>query len=262
MTTPSRRPKKRTKPTATVKVRILPLETGVTPEAAKAGASKQLDPFADQYGLHGLIEPPYPYSYVQRRYDDSDVLQSAVDAMVVNTRSFGVQFVPDVAPFEHMKIRILNGGHATIAYPAALLDIHFVHEAMENALVRGFLEELPFRRWVLRLTKARAAVLSPDLLLASAKAGIAEGFLSGVTTYADTCESGVVLQALVENSIKHGLEPQREGGRIDVVVQRLPQDGGECLRVQVRDTGKGLSDAPVQAGGGVGLTNLRERLAA
>jgi mannitol 2-dehydrogenase len=41
-----------------------------------------------------------------------------------------------------MKIRILNGGHATIAYPAALMDIHFVHEAMENALVRGFLEKV------------------------------------------------------------------------------------------------------------------------
>jgi len=54
----------------------------------------------------------------------------------------GVQFVPDVAPFEHMKIRILNGGHATIAYPAALMDIHFVHEAMENNLVRGFLEKV------------------------------------------------------------------------------------------------------------------------
>ena len=54
----------------------------------------------------------------------------------------GVQFVADVAPFEHMKIRILNGGHATIAYPAALMDIHFVHEAMENALVRGFLEKV------------------------------------------------------------------------------------------------------------------------
>jgi mannitol 2-dehydrogenase len=36
----------------------------------------------------------------------------------------GVQFVPDVAPYEHMKIRILNGGHAAIAYPAALLDVH------------------------------------------------------------------------------------------------------------------------------------------
>ena len=54
----------------------------------------------------------------------------------------GVQFVSDVAPFEHMKIRILNGGHATIAYPAALLDIHFVHEAMEHPLVRGFLDKV------------------------------------------------------------------------------------------------------------------------
>ncbi|SOC41770.1 mannitol 2-dehydrogenase [Rhizobium subbaraonis] len=54
----------------------------------------------------------------------------------------GVQFVPDVAPYEHMKIRILNGGHAAIAYPAALLDIHFVHEAMEDADIRGFLAKL------------------------------------------------------------------------------------------------------------------------
>ena len=51
----------------------------------------------------------------------------------------GVQFVPDVAPYEHMKIRILNGGHATIAYPAALLDIHFVHEAMQDRMVCDFL---------------------------------------------------------------------------------------------------------------------------
>jgi mannitol 2-dehydrogenase len=54
----------------------------------------------------------------------------------------GVQFVGDVSPFELMKIRILNGGHATIAYPAGLMDIHFVHEAMENELVRGFLAKL------------------------------------------------------------------------------------------------------------------------
>jgi len=54
----------------------------------------------------------------------------------------GVQFVADVAPFELMKIRILNGGHATIAYPAGLMDIHFVHEAMENDLVRRFLHKV------------------------------------------------------------------------------------------------------------------------
>jgi len=54
----------------------------------------------------------------------------------------GVRMVSDVAPFEVMKIRILNGGHATIAYPAALMDIHFAHEAMENELIRGFLHKV------------------------------------------------------------------------------------------------------------------------
>lgn len=54
----------------------------------------------------------------------------------------GVTFVTDVAPYELMKLRILNGGHAAIAYPAALLDIHFVHEAMEHPLIRAFLSKL------------------------------------------------------------------------------------------------------------------------
>lgn len=54
----------------------------------------------------------------------------------------GVTFVADVSPFELMKIRILNGGHATIAYPAGLMDVHFVHEAMENPLVSAFLAKL------------------------------------------------------------------------------------------------------------------------
>ncbi|MEQ1937034.1 mannitol dehydrogenase family protein [Mesorhizobium sp. CN5-321] len=54
----------------------------------------------------------------------------------------GVQFVDDVSPWELMKIRILNGGHAVIAYPAGLMDIHFVHEAMQEPLVRAFLEKV------------------------------------------------------------------------------------------------------------------------
>jgi mannitol 2-dehydrogenase len=54
----------------------------------------------------------------------------------------GVTFVDDVAPYEHMKIRILNGGHAAIAYPGALMDIHFVHDAMEDPLIRAFLAKL------------------------------------------------------------------------------------------------------------------------
>jgi mannitol 2-dehydrogenase len=54
----------------------------------------------------------------------------------------GAQFVPDVTPYENMKIRILNGGHAVIAYPAGLMDIHFAHEAMAHPLIRSFLQKV------------------------------------------------------------------------------------------------------------------------
>ncbi|MFK8033849.1 MAG: mannitol dehydrogenase family protein [Hyphomicrobiales bacterium] len=54
----------------------------------------------------------------------------------------GVEFVKDVAPYELMKLRILNGGHAAIAYPAALMGIHFVHDAMAEPCITGFLSKL------------------------------------------------------------------------------------------------------------------------
>ncbi len=54
----------------------------------------------------------------------------------------GVQFVDDVAPYELMKLRMLNGGHAAIAYPAALLGLDYAHEAMAHPLVSGFLNKL------------------------------------------------------------------------------------------------------------------------
>jgi mannitol 2-dehydrogenase len=54
----------------------------------------------------------------------------------------GVTFVPDVTPYEHMKLRILNAGHASIAYVGALLDQHFVHEAMAHPLICRYLEKL------------------------------------------------------------------------------------------------------------------------
>ena len=52
----------------------------------------------------------------------------------------GVTFTDDVHAYEAMKIRMLNGGHAIIAYPSALMDLTLVHEAMANPLIRAFLE--------------------------------------------------------------------------------------------------------------------------
>lgn len=72
----------------------------------------------------------------------------------------------------------------------------------------------------------------------------------------------MMLPSLVENAIKHGLEPVREGGRIDVLVQRIVTPQGDRITIEVRDTGKGLVADSTQPGGGVGLSNLRERLSA
>lgn len=54
----------------------------------------------------------------------------------------GVEFVDDVEPFELMKLRILNGGHAALAFPAALMDIKYVHDAIDNPLILNYLTKL------------------------------------------------------------------------------------------------------------------------
>jgi hypothetical protein len=67
----------------------------------------------------------------------------------------------------------------------------------------------------------------------------------------------MMLQSLVENSIKHGLEPKPEGGALTISADIA----NGRLRVTVADTGLGFAVAG-QPGTGVGLANVRERLAA
>lgn len=52
----------------------------------------------------------------------------------------GAEFVPNVAQYELMKLRILNGGHAAIAYPGALLGHHYVHDAMGDGRIARWLD--------------------------------------------------------------------------------------------------------------------------
>ena len=65
----------------------------------------------------------------------------------------------------------------------------------------------------------------------------------------------MMLQSLVENAIKHGLEPKAEGGSLTVVAEVVHGK----LAVSVADSGVGFGKAPT-AGTGTGLTNVRERL--
>jgi hypothetical protein len=67
------------------------------------------------------------------------------------------------------------------------------------------------------------------------------------------CPPTTVL-TLVENAVRHGIDPSEEGGRIDIAIVRIAE---RCV-VRVTDTGVGLHHAP--NGLGTGLTALRERL--
>ena len=53
-----------------------------------------------------------------------------------------VTFIDDVTAWEFMKIRVLNGGHASLCYPAALLGVKYVHEAIWHPLIGPFLDAL------------------------------------------------------------------------------------------------------------------------
>ncbi len=65
----------------------------------------------------------------------------------------------------------------------------------------------------------------------------------------------MMLQSLVENAIKHGLEPKPEGGSLTVTAEIVHGK----LAVKVADTGLGFGKAAT-AGTGIGLANIRERL--
>ncbi len=67
-----------------------------------------------------------------------------------------------------------------------------------------------------------------------------------------------LLMSLVENAIKHGIEPAADGGRVTIGARRV--DGR--LAVSVTDTGRGLDTSEARRDAGVGLANVRERVAA
>jgi sensor histidine kinase YesM len=68
----------------------------------------------------------------------------------------------------------------------------------------------------------------------------------------------LLLQPLVENAVKYGLEPKIEGGIVTIRVKK--HDG--VIHIEVEDNGVGLNaKSTARAGSGTGIANVRERLA-
>jgi hypothetical protein len=69
----------------------------------------------------------------------------------------------------------------------------------------------------------------------------------------------LMLISLVENAVKHGIEPKLGAARIEVLAHKFSNASGEYIELSVSDDGVGFSAAT--SGSGIGLANIRERLA-
>ena len=87
----------------------------------------------------GLADDPVPVTCEPFR---QWVLEDHFPAGRPPLERVGVTFTDHVHAYETMKIRILNGGHAIIAYPGGLLDIEYVHEAMADPQITAFLDKV------------------------------------------------------------------------------------------------------------------------
>jgi len=126
---------------------------------------------------------------------------------------------------------------------------------MQQSLIRYLRSAMPQMRDGKRPTLGQQVNLCSAFL--EIMAVRMEGRLQSIVNVPEGLESAVfpsmMLQTLVENAIKHGLEPRAEGGRLEIGAEIVD---GE-LTVRVLDTGIGFMP---KSDGGVGLANIRERL--
>lgn len=156
----------------------------------------------------------------------------------------------------------------------AQIEPHFLFNTLANlsALIRSdppraerMLEDLiRYLRAALARTRAEGATLADEIELLRAYLDILGLRMGGRLRYAfevppellPRAFPPMLLQPLVENSVKHGLEPKVEGGELRLAATL---EAGR-LRIAVEDTGVGLRDASGR--GGIGLDNVRQRLKA
>ena len=132
-------------------------------------------------------------------------------------------------------------------------------EATLDALVDFLRATIP----KLREDRGLHATLGQQLDLCSSYLALMQVRMGGRLTYDVRADEVLraapfppsLLITLVENAIKHGIEPRSGPGRIEIDAVR----DGDTLRVQVRDDGAGLQPG---LSTGVGLANVREQLAA
>ena len=155
----------------------------------------------------------------------------------------------------------------------AQIEPHFLFNTLSNVLSlldsnpprgRTMLEDLTrYLRSSLSRTREQTTTLGQEMDLVEAFLKIQQVRMGDRLRYAIDIPKALrslslppmLIQPLVENALKHGLEPSIKGGEIVIRIEETP----EGCRIVVADTGSGMLETSTA---GVGLTNIRERLAA
>jgi len=163
------------------------------------------------------------------------LMQAQIEPHFLYNTLASVQYLTETDPPQASKLL----GHLIDYLRTALPDLRAESSTLrrEFALARAYLEILAMR-------------MGPRLAW---QAALPDGL-------ADVPFPPNMLISLVENAIKHGLEPSADGGNVAIEARR----DGDRLVVSVEDTGRGIvaGTGSTTSGEGVGLANVRERLAA
>ena len=155
----------------------------------------------------------------------------------------------------------------------AQIEPHFLFNSLAN--VAALIETDPqlaarlldalirYLRSSLVRTRAEGGTLGDEVALLTAYLDVLKIRMGGRLAYAfdiapellGAAFPPMLLQPLVENAIRHGLEPKVAGGRLVVSARRQ----GDRLQISVTDDGLGFAETP---GEGIGVANIRARLAA
>lgn len=92
--------------------------------------------------------------------------------------------------------------HVALGHAVLMPGLVNAHTHLELTAMRGFLEGLDFRDWLRTLTLARREVMDADALLDASRYGLCEALRNGITTCADTTESGIPLVAMREMGVR------------------------------------------------------------
>jgi fructuronate reductase len=81
--------------------------------------------------------PGAPADEIATEHFSQWVVEDAFAGLRPEWERAGVEFVPDVRPYEDMKLRLLNAAHSLMAYHGLLADHRYVHEAVRDPAIRA-----------------------------------------------------------------------------------------------------------------------------